>query len=327
MLHSSVISEVLKKYPAPLHGATVALGNHGGFSGANLWRIETTGGEFCLRAWPAAGIGLSDLKLIHALMTRALDAGLTFVPRVLPTSAAATLVSHAGRLWDLTTWLPGDPDDAQPPAVEKVRAATAALAQLHVIWRGGPPRTAPCPGIARRIEVTDDWRRRLATGWRPPHDRGPLTALASRAFAVLEQRLNEAEGRLQAWRTRPMPLQSCVCDIWHRHVLFTGDRVTGIVDFGSVKEDHVAVDLARLLGSYVGDDLDLRAAGLEAYRRIAPLTDDELILLEDLDRTGALIAAANWLRWLYVEKRSYPDQDAVAGRLTRLVERMEAWRR
>src|SRR5262249_27010740 len=103
----------------------------------------------------------------------------------------------------------------------------------------------------------------------------------------------------------------------------TGDEVTGIVDYGSMKEDHVAVDLARLLGSLVEDDEARWAAGLAAYQRVRPLTRNEIDLTRWLDRTGTVLAAVNWLRWLLVDNRAFDDRQQIAKRLQRLVERLE----
>jgi homoserine kinase type II len=122
-----------------------------------------------------------------------------------------------------------------------------------------------------------------------------------------------------------LPLQPCLCDVWHDHVLFEGERVTGLVDYGSVKTDHVAVDLARLLGSLVGDDRQQQAAGLEAYARLRPLSPEECRLVAALDETGTVLGAANWLRWLYHDVRRFEDREAVARRLAALVQRIERW--
>ena len=111
-----------------------------------------------------------------------------------------------------------------------------------------------------------------------------------------------------------MPLQPCLCDLWHDHVLFTDDDVTGVVDFGSAKTDHVAVDLARLLGSFVEDDPDLRDAGLDTYDREVGLSGEDRALVDVLDRTGAIIGLMNWLRWIYQEKREFADDERVGAR-------------
>ena len=99
-----------------------------------------------------------------------------------------------------------------------------------------------------------------------------------------------------------------------------------MVDYGSVKRDHVAVDLARLLGSMVGDDAGFRDSGLRAYARLRHLSEQEIALVTLLDFTGTLLGAANWLLWLYRDQRRFEDRAAVAGRLAVLVQRIETWR-
>jgi Ser/Thr protein kinase RdoA (MazF antagonist) len=130
---------------------------------------------------------------------------------------------------------------------------------------------------------------------------------------------------LSPWAERPLPLQPCLCDIWHDHVLFDSERVAGLIDYGGVKIDQAAVDLARLLGSMAGDRKELRAAGLYAYGRWRPLSWEEEALVSILDETGTLIGMANWLKWLYRDGRCFEDPAAVARRLAELVERVEGW--
>jgi len=122
-----------------------------------------------------------------------------------------------------------------------------------------------------------------------------------------------------------MSLQLCLCDIWHDHVLFEDNTVTGFVDYGGVKIDHVAVDLARLLGSMVEDRADLRTAGLEAYQRIRPLSLQEEELVSVLDETGTLVGLITWLKWLYVDSKQFDVRAAAARRLQMLVKRVESW--
>jgi Ser/Thr protein kinase RdoA (MazF antagonist) len=113
-----------------------------------------------------------------------------------------------------------------------------------------------------------------------------------------------------------------LCDIWHDHVLLEDERLTGLIDYGGVQLDTVAADLARLLGSLAGDNPELRGAGLQAYRRVRPLSLEEESLVPVLEETGTVLAAAGWLRWLYLEHRTYDNPGAVARRLAIAVERM-----
>jgi Ser/Thr protein kinase RdoA (MazF antagonist) len=113
--------------------------------------------------------------------------------------------------------------------------------------------------------------------------------------------------------------------VWNDHVLFSEEAVSGLVDFGSVRIDHASVDLARLLGSLVGDDREGWEAGLDAYKALRPLSLTEQGLARALDQTGTILGMANWLRWLYLERRVFVDRQAVADRLGALVRRIEGW--
>src|SRR4051794_21781745 len=124
--------DVLRHYPALLHGTLDFLGNHGGFSGAHLWRLSTAAGTFCLKAWPPAWRSEHDLAWIHALMARA--ASCSWIPRILPSSAGGSFVAQHGRLWEMATWMPGHAQFSQAPSLARLQAACVALAQLHQIW-------------------------------------------------------------------------------------------------------------------------------------------------------------------------------------------------
>jgi Ser/Thr protein kinase RdoA (MazF antagonist) len=318
----SVADDVLAHYPAPLHGQAQPLGNHGGFSNACLFRVHCSTGILCLRRWPLE-VGESRVADIHALMHRA--AGLDFVPRILRTTAGASFIRHSDSVWELATWMPGTASFRDSPSAERLRAACAALASIHRAWAHPSTVRLPCPAVQRRLDAVKAWQPRIDAGWQPPVDtRDPVAPWAQRAWPIVRRRLPQLPNLLLPWRSRPVRAQPCLCDVWHDHVLFTGDRVTGLVDFGSYKLDHVSVDLARLLGSMVGDDDTLWTLGLDAFAEHRPLTGEERALARDLDRSGVVVAAANWLRRLYRDGRTYSDRQAVAGRLAALVTRLEA---
>ena len=304
------------------------LGNHGGFSGARLWRVEAGEGIFCLRSWPPGDPTSERLGWLHGLMARARAAGLTFVPHVLP-AGSGTFTLAADRLWELTAWLPGEADFHQQPRPARLRAAVAALAELHRTWARIHPSQGPCPALARRQRAAEAWLGLVATGWRPcfpNQDRDPVQSWAERAWSLAATWVPRVPALLAPWVDRPLPLHPCLCDIWHDHLLFDGDAVLGIVDYGSMKIDHAAVDLARLLGSLVPDDDAGWDTALAAYAALRPFTADERALARIMDRTGTIVAIVNWLRWLYHDGRHFDDRQLVAGRLAGLVQRIEGWR-
>jgi Ser/Thr protein kinase RdoA (MazF antagonist) len=318
--------EVLRRY-TPLGPVTALIpqGSGGGFSGARIWRVETIANCYCLKLWPAGPTTPSRLGAIHDLMNQAVAAGLTFVPCVVRTVDGLTWVPHAGRLWDLCSWMPGQADFCDRPSPLRLASAGTALAQLHAAWARVSCRPGPLPAVERRRTRLGEWNNLLCSGWRPVFSSGaadPVRPWAEQAWRLLHDCPERVASLLEPWTNVALPLHACLCDIWHDNVLFERDRVTGLIDYGSVKTDHVAVDLARLLGSLAGEESELRAAGLEAYRRIRPLSLQEEALVAVLDETGLILAAMNWLVWLYHEQRTFENRAAVARRLAGLVNRL-----
>lgn len=289
------------------------LGGHGGFSGARIWRITDALGVYCLKRWPTE-TSVAWLAWTHDLLNRAHAAELRFVPRPLPTIRGDTVVEAAAFVWDLCTWMPGVADYHAQPSERRLRTATHALAQLHQCWQGAR-RWDCCPGVQRRLGVLEAWGHLLESGWQPRFDSDdPAGAASALAWHWLAEQSPRARQALQPWRDTPMPIQPCWCDPWHDNLLFSGHNLTGLIDHGSIKEDHPAVDLARLLGSLAGPNPDRWHAGLAAYRGGETLSERDEALLEVLEWTGRVVAAVNWLRWLYYEGRPV-DRAAAAQRL------------
>jgi Ser/Thr protein kinase RdoA (MazF antagonist) len=230
------------------------------------------------------------------------------------------VVEVAGRVWDVTTWMPGRADFRQDPSDAKLIAAVTAVARIHQAW-GAEGTVAPCPAIVRRWQALLDWEELLRAGWRPRFEADdPVRPHAEAAWGLLPAVLPSIWPPLRYWLKQSVPVQPCLCDVWHDHILFEGDRVTGAVDYAAAKVDHVAVDLARLLGSFVPDDPARTETALRNYQAVRPLPQAELVTL--LDRAGVVLGVTNWLRWLYHEWRVYPNREAVTKRLGTLVQRL-----
>jgi Ser/Thr protein kinase RdoA (MazF antagonist) len=316
-------AEVLACYPAPCRqGTLLPLGNRGGFSGACLWRLAHPPGSLCLRLWPADDALAHRLPIIHRLLAHARSQGLRFIPALLTTLAGNTLVSYRGRYWELTEWLPGRADYHAQSSTARLTAACVALAHLHLCWEHVlEPAVGVCPAVCRRLDRLRECSDLLRSGWRP----STLAPVVDRALRLLPHWVERRTADLRLWLGRTWSLQPCVCDLWHDHVLFEGDRLTGLVDFGAVKRDHPAVDLARLLGSLVEDDREGWRIGVAAYRTVRSLSVDEEEMARVLDCTGTVVGAGNWLRWLCHERREFEDSAGALQRMEVLVRRMERW--
>jgi Ser/Thr protein kinase RdoA (MazF antagonist) len=305
--------------------AFAPLGNHGGFSGASLWKVETADGQWCLRAWPA-GVDANRVAGIHVYMAQARGRGLIFVPRVCAAPNGRTAVDHGGRAWDLCQWMPGTADFAVFPGLTRLQRACEALAHIHQAW-AGERTSGPCPAVERRWQHWRRWHDAVQSGWRlTPHNaRTPALAELVHQAAFTVPRWAEQVPAMLADAPGRAVIQPCLRDVWHDHLLFTGGDLTGLIDYGSVGPDHVAVDLARMLGSLVSNDTAQFDAGLRAYRAVCPLADGEEQLVRLLDRTGAILGATNWLLALCHEQRTWSDWDAVARRFGTVLRRLEAW--
>jgi homoserine kinase type II len=326
----SSVSKVLARYPIGIQTTHIASIADRGFSGAFVLHVESAGHSFCLRAWPSDRCDPARLQFIHGLMRRARIEGLSFVPLVLKATNGTDFVEFGQRLWEVLEWLPGRPDFQALPTSARLEAAASALARLHTTWEK-ESASAPgvCPALQRRLKAAAEWRHLRQSGWRPRWEEeiGLLREVAQRALSQVDRRIDEIPTTLQPWTDRRWPLHACHCDPWHDNLLFEGDRLSGLIDYGSVKIDHAAVDLARMLGSLVPDDPAGWRLGVQAYRAIRPFNENEVELALALDRTGAVIGAATWMRWLYEECRPFDDRERAAKRLLMLVERMEKMER
>ena len=121
-------SAVLSRYPPTLADARwVPLGTAGGFSGARVWRGRTTSGsEVCLKAHAPAADARRLESVLHPWMHFARTAGLDVVPPVEPNRDGRTVVEAAGRVWDVTGWMPGDADFHANPSDARLLAAVRA---------------------------------------------------------------------------------------------------------------------------------------------------------------------------------------------------------
>jgi homoserine kinase type II len=324
------VDEIIAAYPEPFHPDHVqALGGAGGFSGARFWRLQSPAGTFCLRRWPQEHPTPTRLQTIHDVLHHVRRSGLEIVPEPIFCHWGSSYVQHSGHLWELSVWMPGCADYWQSPSPVRLRAALQALAHFHQAadsFAGDCEAFAVAPSIRERSQLLngllDGGLRRVSAAVGAAAD-SAVTAVAEEILhlfpAVAPQVLHQLAiaGRLT------VPLQPCLRDIWHDHVLFTGERVSGLIDFGALRHDSIAVDLARLLGSLVGDDAAGWQSGLDAYQAVRPLSRDQSVLIAALDTSGTLLSGINWLRWLYVQRRTFEDAVQIERRIRVILGRLE----
>jgi len=353
-MNEQYIHDLLALYPADCCPQAIKdLGGAGGFSGAAFWQLSTKRGLLCLRRWPshADPNWPERLDFIHAVLEHVARREFSLVPMPIRTLQGASHVRRDGHHWELTAWLPGRADYLPLRRPEKLLAALTALAEFHgaaADFRELDQEPAPSPGILARRRQIDDLRTRglpaiaaaIDNAPRPAHgidghDRTAIVGLARRLLPLYARAEEPVLQKLIAAERSRVPLQPCIRDIWHDHVLFLENRVSGLIDFGAMRTDNVAGDVARLLGSFSFDsfdsfdasksetDAELWRDGLAAYESVRPLSADERQLVGVFDRSTTLLAGINWLEWLFVERRTFADLAAVRVRLAGIVARLE----
>ena len=323
---------ILAPYPAIARAtsAPVPLGNAGGLSGASLWRFESARGPIVARLWPVDGPSPSALRVIHGWLS--MESDLAFVPRPIPTVDGRTFVEADGRIWELAPWmrgtaelaiepdLPGAPGPVPRPVV-LVRAAFRGLASFH-LRLGSIQARGPSPGLIARSEEVQALIGGEFDSLRIAIDRRSADPLAPIARRWLDLARTFAPRMVEPLRRAAklgLPIQPCLRDARPDHFLFEGDRLTGLVDFGAMGRESVAADLARLIGECPGIDRDV---GLESYQSIRPIEVDEWSAIEAFERANALLGAARWVRWHFVEGRVFEDPIAVDRGLKRGLDRL-----
>jgi homoserine kinase type II len=334
------LSAVLAEYSIASKIARVEpLVGHGGLSGARLWRVETRDAAFALRQWPVEHPSAERLRCIHAVLAHARDRGMAILPVPLQTRQGESFVGRQGRLWELASWLPGETSFEREPSAGKVASAMSVLGHFHVVTNGFEPLAHVESSIAdarprgsspalldRSLRLAELTGPRLASLHRVVVGRAIAPAIDQLARTILEclpGAAAVARPPLSMAALLHFPLQPCLRDIWHGNLLFIGDRVTGIVDFGAMYFDTPAMDVARLLGSMAGDDQETWQQGFARYEAVRPLSPNERAAIRAADVSGVVLGCVNWLEWLYVERRQFADLKAVETRMKSLAVRLQ----
>ena len=239
--------------------------------------VTTERGRFVLTLYER--LPVEDLPFYLNLMAHLARAGVE-VPAPIPDRTGAFFSILNGRPAGLVRRIDGAPVDV--PAPEHCAAVGNALARLHLASQ------------SYRARLTN---RRGPAWWRQ-------AARAVRLFITPEQNeLLASEVKFQTGFGKvKLPKGAIHGDLFCDNVLFAGERVAGIIDFGFAATDFFTYDLAIAVNDWCvaggcGDlDTERLATMVAAYHAVRPLTDDERAQWPALLRAAAL---RFWVSRLY----------------------------
>ncbi len=234
--------------------------------------LHTERGEFLLTLYEKR-VEEADLPFFLGLMEHLAQRGVN-CPQPVRARFGATIGRLAGRAAAIVTFLEGL--SVRRPSVEHCGEVGEALARMHAAGADFPLR--------RRNALSIE-------GWPDLFE-----AAQSRADEVALGLARETAAQLDALqRLWPKALPDGVihADLFPDNVFFLGDRLSGLIDFYFACNDFLAYDLAICLNSWAfeNDAVFNPAKGramIEGYRRVRPLTPEEVEALPILARGSAL---------------------------------------
>jgi len=302
-----------------------------GLSGARIWRGLGAAGETCLRRWPEGAMTDHRLMEIHRCMQTAVMAQCPFVPSLFLTNQGKSYVKVGNDFWEMSRWMPGKANYREQPSVTKLESAANALAQLHLAWRDLNPlsvatgftRVVVAPAVRDRVVRLQKLDDRVCASLQrgvARYERASWYGDAVQIMALIPVLRPVLLQELAVAAKTAVRCQYILRDVWYDHVLFEEQSCSGLIDYGALRIDTVSTDLCRMLGSLTGvGPGELWAPATEAYRKTAPLSDEEIGLFRPLYRSSALLSGAQWLDWLAVEDREFPGKNEfIAQRLREL---------
>ena len=236
------------------------------------YRLATTRGKFVLTLFESRTPS-RDLPFVVALMDHLSRRGVV-CPVPVADRAGRRLHSLRGRPAILVTFLDGRAPRRVTPA--HCRAAGAALAGLHV--------------------AAGDFPESRANGLSVGAWRGMFEPLAGRCETLrpgLSSLIGDEIGILRRGWPGDLPRGVIHGDLFPDNVFFSGNRISGLIDFYFACRDLLAYDLAVALISWCFDarrtfDPALAAAMIGGYRSVRGLEPEEVRALPLLARGAAM---------------------------------------
>ena len=293
------------------------------------YRVTTPKGVFALRRKKGSASKImakhpdiaSSIEGQHNLMLFLHNHGFPVAPPLL-TTEKETFVNITGIPWSLYPFVDGEP--LEPTNLNQLRAAAQTLARYHQLtqkYHGEPPISQePFPELFD--EAVKEFRRN------------------TKRVDELMSRLGVAEG-LRKFKTslsqietemRALPYDSLPHTVIHGdykpgNILFEGDAVAAVIDFGRSRNEARLFDIAKMIGGLVGTSDDVTCKEMSS---VLVTAYDKVALLDALERKSLVLLVQARLAFKALdrlirlaEEKDDPENLGRAERFNALVQRLD----
>ncbi|MFM7128644.1 MAG: phosphotransferase, partial [bacterium] len=223
-----------------------------GWSGASFWKWRAEDGEFLLKIWPAEGPEARQHLFRHSQLNNLRNITLPLALPV-PDQTGRTLRPWSDGLWaEVIPWFEGEPATVNPE-VKQVDEVVQVLCDLHQRWtETTPSRTGPSSTVINRLNQLRIFDLSRLMGSRadflgkgmnlPGESMNKLWEICRLAQSLRV----DAVRLLQTFENEKFRILTVLRDARPDQFLFSGGKLSGVIDFGAVGRDIIAVDLSRL---------------------------------------------------------------------------------
>ena len=320
----------------------------GGFSGATVYRVDSQDGQpYAIRSTPLS-VCLPELRTraLHRLLRAVSSDGVSVVPvpiqpawsRIISLREPDAIqldeswVQLDSNHWQAEPWKAGAPVGPEMTG-EHLQSALHCLHLFHESAARAGAAIGPnkwffltsyvSPGLMRRLQIAAELSGGLLQSLKTSATADPdpqFRALALRIGESLAAWLPWLLNRLTQLSEQPFTLQPVIRDVWRAHVLFTGNEVTGLIDFNAAATDHVCLDLSRLFRSWFGSDVQKIRDAARQFSLLRPFSHIERTLLEVFDASTVLLSPVTWLRRRFESDDRTPCRPEILLRLSELTQ-------
>lgn len=279
-----------------------------------VYRIETLAACYSMKRWPVTA-ERERLLEIHRFQSYLADTRKSLTPGLVKWSNGETLLEADDAYWEIADWKSGAPiENLGDVNDEQIRQCAEALASIHSRSESYHTQVGVSPGIQQRVDgmiaaiqpCTDKRRRFLESI--SAYDKyvaaNVLKDISIRSMRVIPSLLDS----VQRLSKKSVKCFWILRDVWRQHILFQGNRISGMIDFGAARMDWPGLDLVRAFGTLMFESDPRWTMAIMHYLNQRGDDSLELADIRMIHRASVALSALQWLDWFAEEQFDWTNR-------------------